>query len=55
VQPDQFRDLAATNVTGYLLSASAVVPAMLQPGLGTVNVSINESTMRRARFTPLRP
>jgi NAD(P)-dependent dehydrogenase (short-subunit alcohol dehydrogenase family) len=56
VAPDAFRDLFATNVDGYFLVARAVVPAMLAAGAGkVVNVSINESTMRRPGFTPYGP
>jgi NAD(P)-dependent dehydrogenase (short-subunit alcohol dehydrogenase family) len=56
VSPDGFRDLLATNVLGYFLVARAVVPRMLQAGRGKiVNVSVNESTMRRRGFTPYGP
>jgi NAD(P)-dependent dehydrogenase (short-subunit alcohol dehydrogenase family) len=34
VEPDRFRDLFATNVTGYLLLARAVAPVMAQAGKG---------------------
>jgi gluconate 5-dehydrogenase len=56
VSPDGFRDLLATNVTGYFLVARAVVPPMLAAGHGKiVNVSVNEATMRRRGFTPYGP
>jgi NAD(P)-dependent dehydrogenase (short-subunit alcohol dehydrogenase family) len=56
VSPDAFRDLLATNVVGYFLVARAVVPHMLQAGRGKiVNISVNESTMRRRGFTPYGP
>ncbi len=56
VSPDAFRDLLATNVVGYFLVARAVVPHMLQAGHGKiVNISVNESTMRRRGFTPYGP
>ena len=56
VSPDGFRDLLATNVLGYFLVARAVVPHMLQAGRGKiVNISVNESTMRRKGFTPYGP
>jgi len=56
VSPDGFRDLLATNVLGYFLVARAVVPHMLRTGRGKiVNVSVNESTMRRRGFTPYGP
>ncbi len=56
VDPQRFRDVFATNVTGYFLVAQAVVPSMLAAGSGKiVNVSINETTMRRHGFTPYGP
>jgi NAD(P)-dependent dehydrogenase (short-subunit alcohol dehydrogenase family) len=56
VSPDGFRDLFATNVLGYFLVARAVVPHMLQAGRGKiVNISVNETTMRRRGFTPYGP
>jgi NAD(P)-dependent dehydrogenase (short-subunit alcohol dehydrogenase family) len=56
VSPDGFRDLLATNVTGYFLVARAVVPLMLAAGRGKiVNISVNEATMRRRGFTPYGP
>jgi NAD(P)-dependent dehydrogenase (short-subunit alcohol dehydrogenase family) len=56
VAPDGFRDLFATNVTGYFLLARAVVPLMIKAGHGKiVNVSVSETTMRRAGFAPYGP
>jgi gluconate 5-dehydrogenase len=56
VEPERFRDLIATNVTGYFLLARAVAPAMVSAGAGKIiNVSINEATTRRAGFTPYGP
>jgi NAD(P)-dependent dehydrogenase (short-subunit alcohol dehydrogenase family) len=56
VEPDRFRDLFATNVTGYFLLARAVAPMMAQAGEGKIiNVSVSESTMRRAGFAPYGP
>jgi NAD(P)-dependent dehydrogenase (short-subunit alcohol dehydrogenase family) len=56
VEPDRFRDLFATNVTGYFLLARVVAPAMAQAGKGKIiNVSVSESTMRRAGFAPYGP
>ena len=56
VSPDGFRDLLTTNVVGYFLVARAVVPHMLQAGHGKiVNISVNETTMRRRGFTPYGP
>jgi len=56
VSPDGFRDLLTTNVVGYFLVARAVVPRMLDAGHGKiVNISVNETTMRRRGFTPYGP
>jgi NAD(P)-dependent dehydrogenase (short-subunit alcohol dehydrogenase family) len=56
VSPDGFRDLLTTNVVGYFLVARAVVPHMLEAGHGKiVNISVNETTMRRRGFTPYGP
>jgi NAD(P)-dependent dehydrogenase (short-subunit alcohol dehydrogenase family) len=56
VAPDGFRDLFATNVTGYFLLARAVVPLMIKAGHGKiVSVSVSETTMRRAGFAPYGP
>jgi NAD(P)-dependent dehydrogenase (short-subunit alcohol dehydrogenase family) len=56
VPPDGFRDVIATNLTGYFLVAREVVPRMLDVGHGRiVNVSVSESTMTRAGFVPYGP
>jgi len=56
VDPDRFRDLFETNVTGYFLVARAVAPLMVEAGKGKiVNVSVSETTMRRAGFAPYGP
>ena len=56
VSPAGFRDVIATNLTGYFLVARAVVPRMLAVGRGrVVNISVNESTMTRAGFVPYGP
>jgi NAD(P)-dependent dehydrogenase (short-subunit alcohol dehydrogenase family) len=56
VEADQFRDLFATNVTGYFLLARVVAPMMVEAGRGKIiNVSVNETTMRRAGFVPYGP
>src|SRR3954468_1530197 len=56
VSPDEFRDVVATNLTGYFLVARAVVPRLLSAGGGRVaNVSMNHSTMNRKGFTPYGP
>jgi NAD(P)-dependent dehydrogenase (short-subunit alcohol dehydrogenase family) len=56
VPPEGFRDVIATNLTGYFLVARAVVPRMIVAGSGrVVNVSVNRSTMTRAGFVPYGP
>jgi gluconate 5-dehydrogenase len=56
VSPEAFRDLVATNLTGYFLVARAVVPRLLSAGSGrVVNVSMNHSTMNRKGFVPYGP
>jgi len=56
VSPDGFRDLVATNLTGYFLVARAVVPLFVSAGAGrVVNVSMNHSTMNRPGFVPYGP
>ena len=56
VEPDRFRDLFASNVTGYFLLARAVAPVRAQAGKGKIiNVSVNETTMHRAGFAPYGP
>jgi NAD(P)-dependent dehydrogenase (short-subunit alcohol dehydrogenase family) len=56
VTPEGFRDVIATNLTGYFLVARAVTPRMLDAGRGRiVNVAVNETTMTRAGFVPYGP
>lgn len=56
VGPQGFRDLVATNLTGYFLVARAVVPRMLAAGRGrVVNVTMNHATMVRRGFVPYGP
>jgi NAD(P)-dependent dehydrogenase (short-subunit alcohol dehydrogenase family) len=56
VSTDGFRDVVATNLTGYFLVARAVVPRLLSAGGGrVVNVSANHSTMNREGFVPYGP
>jgi gluconate 5-dehydrogenase len=56
VPPDGFRDLVATDLTGYFLVARTVVPRMLDAGGGrVVNVSMNSETMVRKGFVPYGP
>jgi gluconate 5-dehydrogenase len=56
VPPEGFRDVIATNLTGYFLVAREVTPRMLDAGTGRiVNVSMNHATMTRAGFVPYGP
>jgi gluconate 5-dehydrogenase len=56
VDPEDFRDVVDTKVTGVFLTARAVVPRMLAAGSGRiVNISMSESTMTRAGFVPYGP
>ena len=56
VTPAGFRDVIATNLTGYFLVAREVTPRMLAAGRGRiVNISVNQSTMTRAGFVPYGP
>jgi len=56
VEPQAFRDVLDTKVTGVFLVARAVVPHMLAAGSGRiVNISMSESTMTRAGFAPYGP
>jgi NAD(P)-dependent dehydrogenase (short-subunit alcohol dehydrogenase family) len=56
VPADGFRDVIATNLTGYFLVAREVTPRMLAAGHGRiVNVSMNHATMTRAGFVPYGP
>jgi len=56
VPPDGFREVIATNLTGYFLVAREVTPRMLAAGGGRiVNISMNYATMTRAGFVPYGP
>jgi len=56
VPPENFRDSIATNLTGYFLTARAVVPHFLERGSGRiVNISMNRETMVRRGFVPYGP
>jgi NAD(P)-dependent dehydrogenase (short-subunit alcohol dehydrogenase family) len=56
VPPEGFRDVIATNLTGYFLVAREVTPRMLGAGGGRiVNISVNHATMTRAGFVPYGP
>ena len=56
IPPSGFRAVIETNLIGYFLVAREVTPRMLAAGHGRiVNISVNESTMRRAGFVPYGP
>ncbi len=56
VSPQGFRDVVATNLSGYFLVARTVVPRLVAAGGGrVVNVSMNHSTMNRKGFVPYGP
>ena len=55
VDPDAFRAVVDTNLTGYFLTARAAVPALLDGGGRLVVVSMNHSTMVRRGFVPYGP
>ena len=56
VPPAGFRDVIATNLTGYFLLAREVTPRMLDAGHGRiVNISMNHATMTREGFVPYGP
>jgi NAD(P)-dependent dehydrogenase (short-subunit alcohol dehydrogenase family) len=56
VLPDRFRDVIATNLTGYFLVAREVTLRMLDAGHGRiVNISMNHATMTRTGFVPYGP
>lgn len=51
-----FRTVVDTNLTGYFLVAREITPRMLAAGTGRiVNISVSDSTMHRAGFTPYGP
>jgi len=51
-----FRDVIETNLIGYFLVAREVTPRLLAAGGGRiVNISVSQSTMRRAGFVPYGP
>ncbi|MER5911250.1 SDR family oxidoreductase [Streptomyces sp. NPDC001982] len=56
VPPDGFRAVIDTNLTGYFLVAREVTPRMLAAGGGRiVNISVSDTTLRRAGFVPYGP
>ena len=56
VEPDGFRDVVNTKLTGCFLVARAVAPQMLADGGGQiVMISMNQATMTRRGFIPYGP
>ncbi|MFG2052671.1 SDR family NAD(P)-dependent oxidoreductase [Micromonospora sp. NPDC048930] len=56
VPVEGFRAVIDTNLTGYFLVAREVTPRMLAAGGGRIiNISVSDSTMRRAGFVPYGP
>src|ERR1700704_4686280 len=56
VDPDGFRDVIDTKVTGAFLVARAVAPLMVAAGAGRiVTISMSEQTMTRRGFVPYGP
>jgi gluconate 5-dehydrogenase len=56
VTPDDFRDMVATDFTGYFLVARAFSPPFIKQGHGHfINVTANHETMRRKGFVPYGP
>lgn len=56
VDPDGFRDVVDTNLTGYFLVARGFAPMMIAQGKGRiVNISTSLSTMTKKGFVPYGP
>ena len=56
IEPDRFRDLMDTNLTGYFLVSRGFAPLMVQQGRGRIiNISMNYETMKRRGFIPYGP
>ncbi|MCL4520082.1 MAG: SDR family oxidoreductase [Firmicutes bacterium] len=56
VSESGFRKVIETNLTGYFLTAQAVVPRFLAEGRGRIiNITMNHATMRRRGFSPYGP
>ncbi len=54
--PESWRMVIDTNVSGVFLMTRAVVPHMLARGSGRIiNITINQETMRRKGFSPYGP
>ncbi|MFZ1042333.1 MAG: SDR family oxidoreductase [Anaerolineales bacterium] len=56
IEPDRFRDLMDTNLTGYFLVSRGFAPLMIKQGRGRIiNISMNYETMKRRGFIPYGP
>jgi NAD(P)-dependent dehydrogenase (short-subunit alcohol dehydrogenase family) len=55
VDPEAFRAVVDTNLTGYFLTARAALPALRDGGGRLVVVSMNHTTMVRRGFVPYGP
>jgi NAD(P)-dependent dehydrogenase (short-subunit alcohol dehydrogenase family) len=56
VTPDTWRMVVDTNVNGPFLMARAATPHLVRAGWGRIiNISVSDSTMRRAGFSPYGP
>lgn len=56
IEPEKFRDLIDTNLTGYFLVSRGFAPLMVQQGRGRIiNISMNYETMKRKGFIPYGP
>ena len=54
--PDMWRMVIDTNISGVFLMTRAVIPHMLERRFGRIiNISINHETMKRKGFTPYGP
>jgi 3-oxoacyl-[acyl-carrier protein] reductase len=54
--PDMWRMVIDTNISGVFLMTRAVIPHMLEQRFGRIiNISINHETMKRKGFTPYGP
>ncbi len=54
--PDMWRMVIDTNISGVFLMTRAVIPHMLAQRFGRIiNISINHETMKRKGFTPYGP
>ena len=54
--PDMWRMVIDTNISGVFLMTRAVIPHMLEQRFGRIiNISMNHETMKRKGFTPYGP